>query len=108
MTPDLEEELTNCDWFVAKVRNSKTYAKDVYAALCNMQWQKQEIVPVLKDDFWSCTWRYAGGFVANIENQGGDYMDWYCAGGEGFVTDEIKEDLARLGWVPIEWDDDFV
>jgi hypothetical protein len=125
VTPDLEQELNECEWLVAKVRNNKTYAQNLYAALCNMQWQKQEIMPVLKDDLWSCTWRYAGGLVARIENQGDDYMGWYCSGmgsglgngdkdgskgyvGEGFVTDEIKEDLARLGWVPIEWDDDFV
>ena len=122
MTHDLEQELNECEWVVAKVRNNKPYAQNLYAALCNMQWQKQEIMPVLKDDFWSCTWRYAGGLVAGIENQGGDYMDWYCSGslgnpdnhghtprcyvGEGVVTDEIREDLAQLGWIPVEWEED--
>jgi hypothetical protein len=54
----------------------------------------------------------------------GDYMDWYCSGiGEGLgngdadgtrcyvpeatVTDEIREDLLKLGWVPHEWPADY-
>jgi hypothetical protein len=61
----------------------------------------------------------------------GDYIDWYCSGirgdkltddefkvltneqqeaylkskshvGEGHVTDEIREDLLRLGWIVID------
>jgi hypothetical protein len=27
---------------------------------------------------------------------------------EGTVTDEIQEDLLKLGWIPREWDDDNV
>jgi hypothetical protein len=48
-------------------------------------------------------------------------MDWYCSGiqgepdadwvdlghvPEGTVTDEIREDLFRLGWIPKEWEND--
>ena len=53
----------------------------------------------------------------------GDYINWYCSGmgeglgngdisgvkgyvPEGVVTDEIKEDLKQLGWVPVEWKDE--
>jgi hypothetical protein len=25
---------------------------------------------------------------------------------EGYITDEIKEDLNKLGWLPVEWEDD--
>jgi hypothetical protein len=25
--------------------------------------------------------------------------------GEGVVTDEIREDLKKLGWTPVEWED---
>jgi hypothetical protein len=62
-----------------------------------------------------CTWRSAGGIVADLQDKGGDYMDWYCSGigdglgngdtdgsqnfvSEGTVTDEIAADLALLGW----------
>ena len=44
-----------------------------------------------------------------------NYLNWYCSGigfepesgfvAEGEVTDEIKQDLASLGWHPCPWDD---
>jgi len=53
--------------------------------------------------------------IADMQEKG-DYMDWYCSGiGEGLgngdkdgskkyvsesiVTDEIKDDLLKLGWL---------
>lgn len=62
------------------------YAKALYAALCNNIFEKQ----------WSCSWRYAGGIVARL--RGEDYLDYYCSGSEGEVTEEIREDLRLLGW----------
>jgi hypothetical protein len=112
-------------WFVDKVRASDSYAQNLYAALCNNTFQKLEVLPVLKDEVWSCTWRYAGGVVADIRCEG-DYMDWYCSGihsdpkeidyaaaeAQGFnlakyvpesiITDEIRQDLKQLGWVVVE------
>jgi hypothetical protein len=48
--------------------------------------------------------------------ESGDYVDWYCSGiqqdydtirptgtvPESIVTDEIREDLLRLGWVVVD------
>jgi hypothetical protein len=88
---------------------------------------KNEVWTILLDKSWSCSWRYAGGIVANIRQEG-DYIDWYCTGsnydpppseeldhlnldelmrykesqayvGEGCITDEIREDLFKLGWI---------
>ena len=95
-----------------------------------MQFQKLDVVPILKDQRWSCSWRSAGGIVADMREQG-DYIDWYCSGiggrdtgygldshtpdldpdgrtyvPEGEVTEEIREDLKKLGWIPVEWKDD--
>jgi len=120
---DLEEELSACEWFLVKVRASKTYAQNVYAALCNMRWQPADVMPILKDEWWTCSWRSAGGIVADFEGQSGDYMDWYCSGigdglgngdadrnkgyvPEGTVTDEIRADFATLGWHPSPWPKD--
>jgi hypothetical protein len=120
---DLEDDLNACPWFLEKVRTSKTYAQNVYAALCNMRWQPLEVIPILKDEYWSCSWRAAGGIVADFENRRGSYMDWYCSGiggglgngdedrtkgyvPEGTVTDEIREDFATLGWAPSPWPKD--
>jgi hypothetical protein len=90
--------------------------------MCNRDWQKREVLPILKDETWSCTWRYAGGIIADMREQG-DYIDWYCSGigdglgngdsdgtkgfvSEGTVTDEVADDLYTLGWVATELKDE--
>ncbi len=126
---DLEWDLRSTDWIVSKARASESYAQNIYAALCNMQWQRIDVWPVLKDETWSCSWRSAGGIVADMRGEG-DYIDWYCSGmgginreydgeesdekwqrrtgyvPEGTVTDEIQADFARLGWNPVPWEDE--
>ena len=119
---NLEYDLRTDEIILNKVRASETYAQNLYAALCNMQYLKLDVIPVLKEEYWSCSWRHSGGIVANMRQEG-DYINWYCSGigdglgngdpdgikgyiAEGVVTDEIKEDLKRLGWVPVQWDED--
>jgi hypothetical protein len=113
---NLEYDLRSTDWVVEKVRASQCYAQNLYAALCNNEFQRQDILPVLKDQRWMCSWRSAGGIVADLCGSG-DYIDWYCSGirndnyqadlnvsypdgyvNESVVTEEIKNDLHRLGW----------
>jgi hypothetical protein len=124
MDKDLEQDLWRSDEILHKIRTRKDYAQNVYAAMCNMRWQPAEIFPILQDEYWSCSWRSAGGLVARLVGHG-DYMDWYCSGigdetpdtgrwvdrpktyvPEGTVTDEIREDFAKLGWHPSEWPED--
>jgi hypothetical protein len=123
---DLEYDLRTNQHLCAKVRASETYAQNLYAAMCNVRWQKREILPILKDQHWSCTWRSAGGIVADMLGKG-DYIDWYCSGiyqagddgecvdtiyelkkfvPEGTVTEEISNDLYDIGWVHSEWPED--
>jgi hypothetical protein len=115
---NLEYDLRTTDWILGKARHSVTYAQNLYAALCNNQFQKAEMWPILKDQRWSCSWRHAGGIVADMTVKG-DYMDWYCSGmGSGLgngdedgslkyvvestVTEEIEADLLKLGWITIK------
>lgn len=123
--PDLERDLIKSDWIVEKAIQNKSYAQNIYAALCNMQWQKLEVFPILKEELWSCTWRYSGGVVARLLGEG-DYIDWYCSGmggladydtdseewqartgyvPEGTVTEEIRTDFQKLGWIPVPYKD---
>lgn len=109
---NLEADLRSTDWILEKVRSSDSYAQNLYAALCNNAFVHMDIVDILKEkESWSCSWRYAGGIVANML-QRGDYIDWYCSGirnedelvatgyvNESVVTDEIKEDLLKLNWI---------
>jgi len=116
---NMEYDLLTTDWILEKVRADDAYAQNLYAAMCNNGFIKLEVIPVLKGEEWGCSWRYAGGIVADMQ-QKGDYIDWYCsgiAGGdepsvyeeghdlkrkgyvpEGCITDEIRIDLQRLGW----------
>jgi hypothetical protein len=127
---DLEHDITATAWFCEKVRSSDAYAQNLYAAMCNMRFIKLDVVPILKSEYWSASWRAAGGIVARIQGKG-DYMNWYCSGMGGFaaladetdddakelfdrrgyvpegtVTEEIKEDLKKIGWISSEWPKD--
>ncbi len=124
---NMEYDLLTTDWILEKVRARDDYAQNLYAAMCNNGFIRLEVIPVLKQEEWSCSWRYAGGIIADMQ-QKGDYIDWYCSGirdtydkteeedrtwteeqkarfevvqkyvPEGCITDEIRADLQRLGW----------
>ena len=95
---NLEYDLRTTAWILEKVRNSEDYSKSLYAALCNNDFTKNDVWPILLDKTWHCSWRGAGGVLAHM-HETGDYMDWYCSGNEGDVTAEIQEDLLKLGWI---------
>lgn len=126
MDRDLEDDFRASPVLMQKIQD-KVYAQNVYASLCNMRWQPIDVMPILKDEWWTCSWRSAGGIVAELRGNGEDYMDYYCSGiqdfsgdeadprfvggrfvPEGIVTDEIREDFAALGWHPSPWPKDTV
>lgn len=138
MTYDLVEDIRACPEIMAKIReDSDVYSQNLYAAWCNMQWAKRTVwnekagelspLSIDEDSLWSASWRAAGGIVASLRNKGGDYLDYYCSGirnddyqddlnvpfprgyvSESDITDEIREDLWKLGWFPVPYDDNFV
>jgi len=111
---NLEYDLLTTEWVLIKVRNSQIYAQNLYAAMCNNTFVKNDIWPILQEKEWSCSWRHAGGIIADMRQEG-DYMDWYCSGkqrdrskladptpgyvAEEVVTEEIENDLKRLNWI---------
>ena len=122
MTYSMQTDMMKAEWFRNKVKSSKSYAQNLYAAMCNNEFQKQDTWEVLSDSRWGWSWRAAGGVVATLRDCNEDYMDYYCSGMGGFaddqtdpetyyketgyvkeseVTDEIRADLLRLGWVVI-------
>jgi len=125
---DLEYDLRSTDWVIEKVKSDKVYAQHLYAAMCNNDFMRNEVWPILTEKKWSCSWRHAGGIIADIRGEG-DYLDWYCSGivdadedqwgilsedskkklletkahvAESDVTDEIRKDLFKLGWIVVE------
>lgn len=115
---NMEWDLRTTDWILEKVRTSNVYAQNLYAAICNNDFQKLEVIPILTNKTWSASWRSAGGIVANMRQEG-DYIDWYCSGiispdvdpagsvPEMVVTDEIRADLQRLGWIVVDQNNEF-
>lgn len=102
MTPDLEADLNASQAVKERVRSDSVFAQNLYASLCNVEWVKE-------GKPWSCSWRYAGGVVADLEAVGGDYLDYYCSGiasaeglvEEGTVSDIVRGELLELGWEPL-------
>lgn len=111
MKSNLELDLFKTEWIGYKCTINEVYAQNLYAALCNNVFKKN-------DDEWTCSWRHSGKIVADLIKEdnrhsknkwrSGDYLDWYCSGAsegtipgyvsEGFVTSEISNDLLNLGW----------
>ena len=123
---NMEYDLRTSEHMLMQVRSSDNYAQNLYAAMCNRDFQRNNTWPILTDQKWSCSWRHAGGIVADMRQEG-DYIDWYCSGigssedgyglsgtvpeveadgrtyvPEGEVTDEIRADLLELGWIVLD------
>jgi hypothetical protein len=125
---NLEYDLRTTDWIIEKAKSDDAYAQHLYAAMCNNEFMKNDVWPILTEKRWSCSWRHAGGIIADMQEKG-DYIDWYCSGirdskildddefraltkeqqesyiqgkkfvTESSVTDEIREDLLKLGCI---------
>lgn len=131
---NMEYNLRSTQWIVDKVKQDNIYAQHLYAAMCNNDFIKNDVIPILTEKRWSCSWRHAGGIIADMQEKG-DYIDWYCSGirdttelsndefrnltaeqqnwylqskayvNESVVTDEIRNDLLKLGWIVVEGTD---
>jgi hypothetical protein len=132
---NMEYDLRSTPWIIEKVRSNNGYAQHLYAAICNNRFQENKVWPALKNQTWSASWRSAGGIIADMQGKG-DYIDWYCSGikgdaldeeqlslldheqkerylestryvSESVVTEEIRADLFRLGWIVLDQEIDF-
>lgn len=134
-TDNMEYDLRTTPWIIDKVKGDDVYAQNLYAAICNNDFVKNDVWPLLTDKRWSRSWRSAGGIIADMREEG-DYIDWYCSGirnneeldddqfreltkeqqefyltckayvSESVVTDEIRADLLKLGWIVLDSEPD--
>ena len=133
---NMEYDLRSTQWIIDKTKNDDVYAQHLYASMCSNDFTKNDVWPILTEKRWSCSWRHAGGIIADMQEKG-DYIDWYCSGirdskeldddefqsltkeqqeyylqgkkfvPESCVTDEIREDLLKLGWIVIDNTDEY-
>jgi len=131
---NMEYDLRSTQWIIDKVKGDEVYAQHLYAAMCNRDFTKNDVIPILTEKRWSCSWRHAGGIIADMQEKG-DYIDWYCSGirdakildddefsaltkeqqesyiqgkkfvPESVVTDEIRQDLLKLGWIVLDYEE---
>jgi len=87
----LKEHLTE------KLQEDDEFAKHLYASLCNTNWFNKK-----SNDVYSCSWRYAGGIVAELRNKGEDYLNFYCSGGEGGYFKDVHKELNKIGYKTFE------
>lgn len=76
-----------------RMRNDAGFCGDVWSALANVVWSRGDGADAL------LSFRAAGDAIAAIRGSG-DYLEWYCSGPAGVVSDEIRHALAAQGWAP--------
>lgn len=115
---NLTQEIRSSKWLSQKIKANDSYAQNLYAALCDNIFQKNEFLTILKGVTWSCTWDHAGLTLSNIRGEPAEYF--YYSGlfntessyedddfkrhelnyvSEGEVTHEVRQDLRQLGWI---------
>ena len=114
---DLEEDLLACRQLCVQALDTQ-FAGQLYVGLCNNDFRKREMWPMLTDTLWHCSWRHAGGIVAAMRmsvtvtsGELEDYVNWYCSNlamdydsdtttnlKEGEITATVAQALNMLGW----------
>jgi len=96
---NLEKALKKDEEFLALLKD-EGFACAAYESFCN-----QVYIDEQRERF-SCSWRYAGGMIAEMRDEGEDYLDYYLG---DFIErtgldrvplhkDKVQEVYNRLGW----------
>lgn len=96
--PNLLRDIQDSFMIKNKMRSSRDYCVRFYGTLCNNELMHGDYLT-------SYSWRATGGLIADILGEG-DYMNWYCSGGEGHIDDEIQDDLLEMGWHVVPYQED--
>lgn len=95
---NMEEALRNDTEFLALLKD-EIIACAAYQSFCNEVYINDE------RERFSCSWRYAGGLIAELRNEGEDYIDYYIDFVKGELFDQtephkntIQQIYNRLGW----------
>lgn len=97
MNFDLELDLISSEAVRALVQADERFTREIYDALCNNKFIHRDMEQ--PEDYWSCSWRYAGDVASNLEMGGGGYLEHYCTGNESHISPRVAKLMADLGWV---------
>ena len=101
--PEFEKLLRQHPWFIEQLKSDDKFACAFYASLCNLLWYHGK-----SRQTFSGSWRWNGGFVADLREKGESYMDFYCSGGEGVIESKMQKVAKGMGFriVPYEFGED--
>lgn len=106
--PSLAHDMEADGAFLARLQDVG-FAHAVYESLCNIEYRK---APSRRR--WSCSWRRAGRFVAEMRDLGEGYLDFYLAefrlpngmpateAEQAALLREVGTHYARMGWRAID------
>jgi len=93
--PDLAVDILANHTIQERARTDAAFAVDLYRALSNNEFFR--INGGAEAGSFACSWRYAGGLISRLVGTG-TYLDYYCSGDEGTITEEITTLFAEMGW----------
>jgi hypothetical protein len=96
----------------AYVRESEDRGHRLWSGLANVRWCPPEVSGKRgkreKPGEMSMSMRSAGGWVADLRDDGSEYVQWYMdgcwRGSYPFVCADVAEVFARHGLRPVGWD----
>ena len=80
--------------FTKRLRESEDFGIEIWSALANVGWFNNADIENTECGY---SFRGAGSLIASMLCCG-DYMDWYCSGPDGVVSEYIAEKMASKGW----------
>ena len=80
--------------FTAKLRENEKFGVELWSALANVSWINRN-----DPNRTDCgeSFRSAGSLISSMLCKG-DYMDWYCSGTDGVVSEFVSQKMAERGW----------
>ena len=80
--------------FLTQLLDDEGFGVELWSAIANVSWYHESDSE--KKDYGR-SFRAAGKLIASMLCRG-DYLDWYCSGPDGVVSESITSAMASKGW----------
>ena len=80
--------------FLKRLRENEDFGVELWPAMANVSWYHESDS---ENNDYGRSFRAAGSVIASMLCRG-DYLDWYCSGPVGVVSNHIASAMASKGW----------